>query len=462
MSSRVMSTVSVQPLLREVKTLVPLALPLVLGQLFGIGTEVILSYFAGHMDAATMAAVALGGSLWIVAFMAVLGLMMAVQPAVSALHGAERQHEAGHLLAQAILLGLGAGSVAGLSLALIGPHLAGLMGLPHEAVPGIDGFLHGAAWSIPALGLLASCRGLSEGLSMTRPTMLVGAVGLALLVPAARVLIPGVTLPGLGLVGGFGATGGGIALAIVLWAEALAYFGWITFSGRYPMVVWSRAALRPDSVVLLRFLKVGLPIAVTTMFEVCMFSVATLMAGWFGAVAVAGHQVALMVTAVFFMTPLGLSLAVTVRVGRAVGRGDRAGVRMAGVAGFALMLLSQSISCGLMVFAAEPIAVFFTDVPAVQALAVRLLHFAAIFQYMDGAQVVAMGALRGQEDTRSPMLLAMCAYWLIGVPAGGLLAFLGGFGVIGIWAGLMIGITLAAALLGGRFLWLTSVRRRPG
>lgn len=458
MSSGVLRTAPVRPLLQEVKTLVPLALPLVLGQLFGIGTEVILSVFAGHMGAATMAAVALGGSFWIVAFMAVLGLMMAVPPAVSALHGAERQHEAGHLLAQAILLGLGAGGLAGLALGWGGPHLVGIMGLPHEALPGIHGFLHAAAWSIPALGLLASCRGFSEGLSMTRPTMVVGGIGLLVLVPAALLLMPGVVLPGLGRVGGFGAAGGGMALAVVLWAEALSYCGWITLSGRYPMVIWSRGAFRPDPAVLCRFLTVGAPVAVTTVLEVCMFSVASLMAGQFGAVAVAGHQIALMVTAVFFMTPLGLSLAVTVRVGRAVGRGDVTGIRLAGLAGFALMLVSQSISCGLMLFAAGPIAAFFTGVPAVQALGARLLHLAAVFQYLDGTQVVATGALRGQEDTRLPMLLAMLAYWLLGVPAAALLAFAAGFGVVGIWIGLMSGLTLAALLLSSRFLWLTGQR----
>jgi MATE family multidrug resistance protein len=160
------------------------------------------------------------------------------------------------------------------------------------------------------------------------------------------------------------------------------------------------------------------------------------------------------------MTPLGLSLAVTVRVGRAVGGGDWEGVRLAGLAGFALMAVSQGISCCLMLMAAGPIASLFTQVPAVQALAITLLHLAAVFQFMDGTQVVAMGALRGQEDTRMPMLLAMLAYWLVGVPGGGILAFALGLGVVGVWVGLMGGLTLAAFLLAGRVLWLSGPARR--
>ncbi len=130
----------------------------------------------------------------------------------------------------------------------------------------------------------------------------------------------------------------------MLTMEALGYLLWISLSGRYPMVAWTGRAFRLDPAVMRRLGKVGAPIAVAIVMEVCMFSVATLMVGRFGAVAVAGHQVALMTSAVFFMVPLGLSLGVTVRVGRARGARDAAGMRRAGLAGFVVMLGTQSIS----------------------------------------------------------------------------------------------------------------------
>lgn len=448
------------PFGREVATLVRLALPLILGQLFGIGTDVILTIFGGHMGADVMAAVSLGASLWIVLFMAVIGLMMSAQPAISALHGARREHEAGHVFAQAMILGLGSGAVGGLLLAFAGPVFAGLLGLPPAVLPGIRGFLHGAALSIVALGVVAACRGLSEGLSMTRPTMVVGGVGLFFLVPAAWVLMVGLRLPGLGVVGGLGAFGAGLAISFVLATEAIAYLLWVALSGRYPMVAWRWSAFQADRAVLVRLLQVGAPIAVAIVMEVCMFTVATLIVGHFGAVAVAGHQVALMTSAVFFMVPLGLSLAVTVRVGRARGARDGEGMRRAGLAGFTVMLGTQIMSCLCMVFFAHPIAHIFTDVPAVAALGAALLMLAAVFQFADGTQAVAMAALRGMEDTRLPMLLAMCAYWMVGIPLGAVLAFTGHLGVRGVWFGLMGGLTLAAVLLGCRFLWLTGRRRR--
>jgi MATE family multidrug resistance protein len=461
MTAQALPAAIARPFLREIQALVPLAIPLILGQLFGIGTDVIVSVFAGHLGATVLAAVALGSSLWIVVFMAVVGLLMSLQPAVSALDGAGRRHEAGHLLAQGLMLGLGAGVFGALVLAYGGMAFARATHLPPALLPDVAGFVHAAAWSIPALGLLAACRGLSEGLSMTRPTMVCGAIGLTILIPSAAILMDGATLPLLGPLHGRGAQGAGIAIALILWVQAIAYLSWIRVSGRYPAETWRLQAWRPDARVLARLLRVGAPIAGSIVLEVCMFSVATLMAGRFGAVAVAGHQIALMASAVFFMVPLGVALGVTVRVGRAVGQGDPAAIRRAGLAGFAVMLACQCVSCALMFFASSAIARLFTQVPAVINLASTLLMLTAVFQFADGTQTVAMAALRGLQDTRVPMLLAMLAYWLLGVPVGAWLAFRCGLGVPGIWMGLMAGLTVAAVLLTARFLRATAPPLRP-
>jgi MATE family multidrug resistance protein len=460
MTTQALPDSAARPFLREIGILVPLALPLILGQLFGIGTDVIISIFAGHLGADVLAATALGSSLWIVVFMAVVGLLMSLQPAVSALDGAGRRHEAGHLLAQGLMLGFGAGVLGALVLALGGLAFARATHLPPAVLPGVAGFLRTSAWSMPALGLLAACRGLSEGLSITRPTMVCGAIGLVALVPVAYVLMDGASLPVLGVISGRGAEGAGLTIALIFWLQAIAYLGWIRFSGRYPAEAWHLGAWRPDARVLAGLLRVGAPIAVSIVLEVCMFSVATLMAGRFGAVAVAGHQIALMVSAVFFMVPLGLALGVTVRVGRAVGQGDAVAIRRAGLAGFAVMAACQCVSCSVMFFASGAIAGMFTGVPAVIALGSALLTLAAVFQFADGTQTVAMASLRGLRDTRVPMLLAMLAYWLLGVPLGAWLAFGCGLGVPGIWMGLMAGLTVAAVLLTARFLRATSLSLR--
>lgn len=460
MTTDILRQSKARPFAREVATLILLALPVILGQLFGIGTDVILSIVGGHMGASVMAAVALGSSLWIVIFMAVVGMMMSAQPAISMLHGAGREHEAGHVFAQALVLGLCFGTLGGVVLAFVGPLFAAFMHLPSAVLPGVRAFLRGAAFSIPALGMVAACRGLSEGLSMTRPTMLVGGAGLVFLVPAAWVLMEGATVPILGHIGGWGPLGAGIAISFVLGMEATFYVLWVGLSGRYPMVEWTANAFRIDPAVIGRLIRVGAPISVAIVMEVCMFSVATLMVGQFGAVAVSGHQVALMTSAVFFMVPLGLSLAVTVRVGRAVGARDKAGISRAGLAGFTVMLCTQTVSGLCMVFLPHTIAGAFTDVPAVAALGASLLGLAGFFQFADGTQAVAMAALRGLEDTRVPMLLAVLAYWLCGIPLGAVFAFGLHLGVRGVWFGLMCGLTLAAVMLTTRFFLKTHASSR--
>jgi MATE family multidrug resistance protein len=442
-------------LLREIGILLPLATPLILGQLFGFGTDVVSTLLAGHLGASVLAAVSLGTSLWIVVFVIVVGLMMSVQPTVAQLDGAGRRAATAGVFRQGVILGLSIGLLATVTVAIAGPSLAAALGVPAKLLPMANGFLRASTLSFPALGLLSACRGFSEGLSRTRPTMVCGAVGLLMLGPVGYALMYGIP----GVSPGLGATGDGLALSAVLWAEALAYLAWIRLFGRYGGVDWNSGGWRPDLAILFRLLRIGLPIAVTLLLEVTMFSASTLVVAHFGAVAVAAHQIAMTMSALFFMVPLGLSLAVTVRVARFIGQRDPQGARRAGTAGFALMLATQTVSFVVLLLFAHSIAGAFTGDLKVAALASLLLGFAAVFQFSDGTQVVANGALRGLPDTRMPMLLVLLSYWAVGMPTAIWLAFSWRLGPAGIWIGLTAGLSVAALLLTGRFLRAT--RPRP-
>jgi MATE family multidrug resistance protein len=182
-----------------------------------------------------------------------------------------------------------------------------------------------------------------------------------------------------------------------------------------------------------------------------MFSIAALLISRFGTVAAAAHQIAINFASITFMVPLGLALAITVRVGNAVGRNDPAGVRYAGFSGIALTLVTQCVASGLMLGLPHWIARAYTDAPAVMALAVHLLMLAGAFQFADGIQVASNGALRGLKDTRVPMFITVLAYWGIGMPIGYVLAFHAGWRTPGMWIGLSAGLYAAAVLLGARF-----------
>jgi multidrug resistance protein, MATE family len=171
--------------------------------------------------------------------------------------------------------------------------------------------------------------------------------------------------------------------------------------------------------------------------------------------------VALNVASLFFMIPLGLAMAITVRVGNAVGRGDPSGVRYAGFCGIGLTLVTQLISAGLMLGFPHLIASLYTHDQTVIELASQLLLLAGLFQFSDGIQVASNGALRGLKDTRVPMAITLFAYWLVGMPVGWWLAFHAGLGARGIWMGLIAGLSMAALLLFVRF-WRSSRLRELG
>lgn len=202
--------------------------------------------------------------------------------------------------------------------------------------------------------------------------------------------------------------------------------------------------------------RLGWPISLTMLAESSMFSVATLMVGWSGTIALASHGVVLQITSVGFMLPLGLSNVATIRAGRAFGRKDKLGLSRG-----AMVVIIGALAASLftmMLYLAMPRTLMrlFIDPaePALNAiveLGVLLLIFAAAFQVMDALQVVALGMLRGIKDTTIPMVLAVFSYWIIGVPTAYFLAIEMGYGPQGVWAGLAIGLSLAASTMLWRY-----------
>lgn len=435
----------------EVRTTAVLAAPLVAGHLSTGLIGFVDAVIAGHHGTATLASVAVGAALWALPMMLPMGTLMSLPPAVSQLDGAGRRHEIGPLFRQSLWLAaaLGVMMFAFLSVAVLA---LAPMGIAEEVRPGARDFLHGIRWGAPALTLYLAMRYLSDGLHWTLPTMLLGFGGLVVLVPLGYALtfgfdgIPGHSIPELG------AGGLGIASAAMLWTQALAFAIYLACSRRFAALGLFARFEWPRRAPIARLLRTGLPIGVTVAMEGGLFIVTALLIGRLGAVPVAAHQIALNVSALCFMVPFGLAEATTVRVGHALGRGDALAVRRAAFAGYALALGTQAVSALLLLAGNDLLVALYTRDAAVAALAASLLLYAAAFQFPDGIQVVSAGALRGLGDTRVPMLLAALAYWGIGMPLGATLGLHFGWGPQGMWLGLIGGLTVAALLLGARFL----------
>ena len=430
----------------EIRTTVLLAAPLVAGHVSTGLIGFIDNVLAGHHSTTTLASVTIGTALWWLPMMVPIGTLLSVPPSVSQLDGAGRRGEIGALFRQALWLALGLGVLLFAFLTFI-PHALAPMGMAAEIIPGAREFLHGIRWGVFALTLFFCMRYLAEGLHWTLPTMLISAGGLLVLLPIGYVL----TFGKLGFPE-MGAGGLGIASAIMLWVEAIAFAVVLWKAKRFADLKLFERFDAPHWPTVRGLLATGLPIGVTVLMEGSLFIVTALLIGRLGEVPAAAHQIAINLSALCFMIPMGLAEATTVRVGHSLGRNDLHGVRRAAWAGYAIVLCTQLVS-GIVLFSASDFLVgFYTADAAVATLAASLLLYAAAFQFPDGIQVLSAGALRGLKDTKVPMLLAALAYWGIGMPLGAGLGLGLGWGPKGMWIGLIAGLTVASVLLCSRFV----------
>lgn len=431
-----------------------LAFPVVAGLLSAMGMNVVDAVIAGRHGPLTLASVAMGTAVWSVVVLILIGVLMAVPPFVAQLNGRQRRAEIGALFRQALWLALALGLVL-MVLVRQGGLLLDVMGVAEEVRPGAVAFLHGISWGAPALALFFCFRYLSEGVSWTVPTMVLGIAGLLALLPI-----------GYGLAFGrwgapeLGAAGLGYATAIVLWGQALGFAAYLARARRYADLGLFERFDPPRWPPIRDLLRVGLPMGVMVFMEGSLFVATALVIGRLGTTAIAAHQIALNVASVAFMVPLGVAMATTVRVGHAVGAGDAPAVRWAAASGYSIAVLAQVVSATIMVAGGTWIATLYTQDTQVVALAGTLLLFAAAFQLVDGVQAMSAGALRGLKDARIPMLLAGISYWGIGMPVGVWLSLGLGQGAQGMWTGLIVGLSVAAVLLSVRFVRLA--RNPPG
>ncbi len=213
----------------------------------------------------------------------------------------------------------------------------------------------------------------------------------------------------------------------------------------------------PDWSALKEILRLGWPISFGILAEVSLFIGASVMMGWIGTVPLAAHGIALQLATIAFMVPLALSNVATVRVGKALGRKDWLGLERAGYSVIAISISTALIGAIIFWTFPEPLVRIFLDetmpdTALVVAYAIPLVFVAAAFQLVDSAQVVATGVLRGLKDARTPMLIAVFCYWMVGMPVAYSFAFVLNFGGIGLWFGLALALGLAAILLNGRFV----------
>ncbi len=230
-----------------------------------------------------------------------------------------------------------------------------------------------------------------------------------------------------------------------------------------PQQTLFRRVWKADPGMMAQVFRLGWPIGLTTISEYGLFAASAIMMGWLGTIALAAHGIAVQLASITFMVHLGLSNVATIRAGNAYGRRDP--LHMArGAKVVLLMSLAAAILTigGFLTWPTELISLFMeADEPrrdAILGIGVGLLALAALFQLVDGAQAIALGLLRGVQDTRVPLVIAALSYWAVGVPCSYVLGFVLGWEGVGVWLGLVVGLAMAAVLLNARF-WMVSLRQ---
>lgn len=435
-----------QKYLTEARQLLALAIPVILAQVAQTAMGFVDTIMAGAVSATDMAAVAVGTSIWLPAILFGHGVLLALTPTIAQLNGSGRRERIAEQLRQGFWLAFFLSLLIMLVLWNAGYFIRSMHDIDPLLAEKAEGYLHALLFGAPGYLFFQVMRNQCEGLSKTKPAMVLGFLGLMLNIPLNYIFIYGhFGMPALGGVGC------GVATASVYWAMFFCMRFWVRrMRSMRDIRVESRWSA-PSRATLQRLTGLGLPVALALFFEVTLFAVVALLVSPLGIVNVAGHQIALNFSSLMFVLPLSLGVAATIRVGYRLGQGSTEQARVAA-------WTAQGVGVGMAVITAiftvtfrHQIALLYNDNPAVVMLAAQLMLLAAIYQISDSIQVIGSGILRGYKDTRSIFFITFIAYWLLGLPSGYILALtdwvVPRMGPAGFWCGFIVGLTSAAVMM---------------
>ncbi|MDB5562591.1 MAG: Multidrug and toxin extrusion family efflux pump [Hyphomicrobiales bacterium] len=434
----------------ELASLFALAWPLVIAQLAQMAlftTDVIM---VGWLGPQYLAASTLATAFFNMLLIGGFGLVGAVAPMVAQAIGAGDVKSVRRTVRQGLWVAIALAALVVPLVWQIRPILHTL-GQSEELSALAETFMHSAAWlAFPALMLIV-LRSFLAAKGSSRVILVITVTGVFVNAVGDYLLIFGnFGFPRLEL------RGAGISTTTVNVVMFLLTLGYVLLNRKYRRYHILARFWVPDWQRFFQLLRLGAPIGLMVMSEIGIFTVASLLMGLLGTDQVAAHAVALQCAALAFMVPLGLSQATTVRVGRAFGAGSAEGIRKAGWTSFGLTMVFMASTCLLFVLFPHRLVAFFLDPAnpknaAALGFAATYLGVAALFQLVDGAQVIAAATLRGLSDTAVPMFVAIIGYWVLGLPIAYFCGFVLGWQGVGIWLGLAAGLAFVAVVLTTRF-----------
>lgn len=433
----------------ESKSILSLAIPVMLGQvghmMFGLADNLMV----GRLGAENLAAASIANGIFFTIQVIGMGLTFSLSPITSAVLGSGKPEKSGDVLLQGLIVTVPFSLIISLLIILASQNLDVLQQAP-EVTRLAKSYLIIIGVSVIPLMLFQTYRQFIEGLGFTRPGMAIIWSAILINVFGNYCLIYGkMGFPELGLNGAGWAT---LSSRIFMMVVLIVFVHRSSVFKKFNIHFHS---IQPDWIQIRHILKIGLSSGLQYWFETTAFVTAAVIIGWIGAEELAAHQVAMSMASITYMAATGVSAAASIRTGFYFGQKDRKMIRFTGFQCVALVAVFMTTMGILFIMFRTILPTFYIENQHVVEVASGLLIIAAIFQISDGVQVVGLGILRGLQDSKFPTFLTFFSYWIIGLPIGYLLGFTFGYGVYGVWLGLLFGLTASAILLTLRFNYVS-------
>lgn len=443
--------------------LVKLALPIWGAELAQMSIGIIGIIMTGHHSTTDLAAVSIGTSLWVPLLLLIAGSLSGLTSLVAHHYGAGTLTAIRSDVQQMGWAALAFSILIAILLWYLAKPILQLLHAPDDVVSASVSYIHALCFGLPALTLYQLMMAYSNGLNHTLPNLFFSVLAIAIDVPIGFVLIYGgeFTAASVGSwipqwvesLPAYGALGAGIASAITFWCGLIGIAIYTAIGKTYHQVGLWRTLEWPRLRRIGYLLSVCLPLGVAIFAEVTMFTTVALLIASFGPQVIAAHEITSQTVTLVFITPLSLSIALTIQLGTLLGRREAHTAQRAVRNGLVFALGIAILNDLFLITYSRQILGWFSNDEQVLAMAQELLYFGMIFQISDVLQTAMAGALRGYKDTRIVMLFTVFAYWCIGMGSGIVLAngyFGPPLGVYGYWIGMIAGLTASAVMLGWR------------
>ncbi len=422
---------------------IPLALPVIVGQIGHIAASVADSMMVGALGTIPLAAVSLASSIASVPLVFGIGMAYGLTPMVAHAMGQARPFKAVRLLKNGTVVNAFTSAFMFL-FALVLFWGVRFTGQEPAVVEEATMYLWIIMASYLPFMLFMSAKQYLEGMGDTKTPMRISLYG-----NVGNIGLNALLIYGWGPFPEWGIVGAGVATLVARGYMMMAAWWFVLRRGKADPADWLRAKVTTYPIRAL--LKIGIPSGFQYIFEVSAFAASAWIIGTLGATPLAAHQVAISLASISYMAATGLGAAATIRIGQAMGRKDLAGAKAAGTSLFLITIIFMAVT-GLTFFVfRHQLPWAYTQDPAVVAGAAALLVVATIFQISDGVQATALGALRGIQDVRVPTAITFVAYYVIALPLEWYFGHVLGWGAVGVWSALAVGLTVSAGWLSLRF-----------